>query len=166
VINANMMQRRTANIAIGPSAARSILRQGAIQDLRLVFETLDLSEFTRQGVDEAIIRATDVIQQKTGCSFGAARKFLSLFLRDATHNYLLRQVYKLADVEPLLEVPLDSHVAGYLRREPEGAQLPRWVSIVGLDAQRYAEYQHVASRIAERKNVTRPDLDLFAWRQR
>jgi hypothetical protein len=65
---------------------------------------------------------------------------------------------------PMLEVPLDSHVAGRLRGKPEGRELPRWKSVKRLGYKRSAGYQHVAQQIANRMNLRRADLDVYFWR--
>lgn len=55
--------------------------------------------------------------------WGAARKCLNLFFRDALYNFYLREAYGLAKFEGVLEIPLDSYVGQALRRQDNS--LPR-----------------------------------------
>lgn len=96
--------------------------------------------------------------------WGTARKVMNIFLRTAAYTSPLAAAFGLEKFLPMLEVPLDSHVAGKLRGKPEGRKLPRWKSVKGLEHTRSAEYQHVAQQIASRMNLNRADLDVYFWR--
>ena len=98
-------------------------------------------------------------------SWGAARKFVNIFLRDATYCFWLRDAFGLASVEPVLELPLDSFTAKGLRAEPEGVDLPRWPGVIHLTPLTSTQFQHVAQRVAERKRLDRVHLDLEYWRR-
>lgn len=95
--------------------------------------------------------------------WGAARKALNLFLRDCTYDHHLRAHYGLGKVEPWLEVPLDSYVAGALRKTRKGKGLAKWDSLKGLDDKISGEYQEVAQDIADRQGIARVHLDLGYW---
>lgn len=96
--------------------------------------------------------------------WGAARKFLNLYMREISYNALLREKYHLERIEHLLEVPLDSNVADALQKEKEGVQLPRWPRVIHLTRQTSAQYQSVAEAVAARMRTCRVHLDLLYWR--
>jgi hypothetical protein len=100
-----------------------------------------------------------------GQHWGSARKYLNIFLRDVAYNKYLYRAYKLSAIGPWLEVPLDSHVAGGLREEQGGAVLPRWTTVIGLDATTSATYQKFAFQVAKSKGFDRVHLDLLYWRR-
>jgi hypothetical protein len=95
---------------------------------------------------------------------GAARKAVNLFFRDVLYNKFLCEHYKLAHVEPWLEVPLDGDVAGKLRQEAEGVSLSKWNGIKRLTLEQSNEYQGAAARVAGRKRIARVHLDPLWWR--
>lgn len=80
------------------------------------------------------------------------------------YNRFLCDEFKLTRIEPWLELPLDSHVAKGLKRESGGATLPRWKTVIGLDAKTNRLYQEFASGVAKSKGVARIHLDLYYWR--
>ncbi|MBU1308640.1 MAG: hypothetical protein KKE30_03790, partial [Gammaproteobacteria bacterium] len=96
-------------------------------------------------------------------SWGAARKALNLFLRDVTYNKDLCEYYDLSRIRKWLEIPLDSHVANALKKEPEGVNLPKWCTIKRLTPEISREFQTVATRVAQRKRIARVDLDIYYW---
>jgi hypothetical protein len=101
--------------------------------------------------------------------WGAARKFLNLYLRRTTYNFYLRQAYGLDRIEPFLELPMDSFAAEGLKQEPEGKNLPDWLGVRHLTPEANAIYQAVASRVAERLSterlsICRIHLDMKYWR--
>jgi hypothetical protein len=89
---------------------------------------------------------------------------VNLFLRDVLYNRFLCDHYRLAHVEPWLEVPLDGDVAEQLRRESEGVALSKWNGIKRVTPELSNEYQCAAARVAERKQTARVHLDLLWWR--
>jgi hypothetical protein len=98
-------------------------------------------------------------------NWGAARKFLNIFLRGIIYNRFLCENYNLYHIEPWLELPLDSHVANGLRSEPGGSSLPRWKTVIGLDNKTSQQYQNFASKIAIEKGISLVHLDLIYWRR-
>jgi hypothetical protein len=98
--------------------------------------------------------------------WGACRKFLNIFLRGVVYQKYLVEHYDLHHVEPWLEVPLDSHVAKRLRREPGGRKaVPPWRTVIGLDARTNTKYQKFASEVAARRGIDRVHLDVIYWRR-
>jgi hypothetical protein len=98
--------------------------------------------------------------------WGAARKALNLFLRDALYCSDLASHYGLQAVRGWLEVPLDRYVAqGLCQRYPDLAKgLPRWTRIKHLTPEASREYQLVASTAARKERLARVDLDVIFWR--
>jgi hypothetical protein len=97
-------------------------------------------------------------------SWGAARKALNLFLRDAVYNHDLSHFYGLSKIRGWLEVPLDEDVGTSLCAEPEGKNLPKWLKIKTLQLLDSAQFQSIASAVATRKRMRRVDLDIYYWR--
>jgi len=98
--------------------------------------------------------------------WGSARKFLNIFLRDVIYSRHLCEAWPLKHLESVLEVPLDSHVALDLIAEPEGKDLPRWKTVIGLTPDVNAKFQNVASAVARRSGFARIHLDAIYWRRR
>jgi hypothetical protein len=97
--------------------------------------------------------------------WGTARKALNLFLRDVLYNrYLYEEHRFFQELEPLLELPLDSDAAQGLRQEPEGQQLEKWPKLKCLTVIISDEYQDVAQHVAVRLGFARVHLDLRYWR--
>jgi len=96
--------------------------------------------------------------------WGVARKCMNLFFRDSLYNFYLRQRYSLAELEDDLEIPLDSFVGKALKHEDEGAELPRWHSVVSLTKEHNVRFQTVALLVARRRRTKRVHLDLIYWR--
>jgi hypothetical protein len=164
------LQRRVASLAVGPSTARGMGPPGTIGAARSFLAALDLSALSlvcRSDYPAYLDRLTDdfVRALPEGARFwGAARKFLNIFLRDVFYTRQLCEAFPLHHLEDLLEVPLDSHVGKALRSEPEGASLPRWQTIIGLQTSISAQFQDVASGVARRRGFARVHLDLLYWR--
>jgi hypothetical protein len=109
---------------------------------------------------------TNDLKDKLPCqSWGAARKFLNIFLREALYNRFLSEHYSLRVLERFLGVPLDRFVAVELRGERGGASLPRWRTIIGLEPPESAKYQAFARQVARKKKCARIHLDLWYWRR-
>lgn len=97
--------------------------------------------------------------------WGAARKFLNIFLRNVVYNRYLCDEFGLEQIVPWLEIPLDSHVASGLRAERGGTRLPRWKTVIGLKPEVSRLYQDFAADVAARKGCERVHLDLLYWRR-
>lgn len=141
--------------------------KGTIAVARDYLAALELADFdceTELEFQAALGRATDGFVKRINY-WGAARKFLSIFMRDAVYNRFLCDKYSLTHTCAWLELPLDSHVARGLRDEPEGVSLPRWKTVIGLMPQKSREYQDVAAKVAKRIGCERIHLDLLYWRR-
>ncbi len=167
----NLLQRRIASTSIGPSTARGMGPKGTIEAARSYLASLNLSKFTVESepqfrqVLNRVTRAYVKNLPEGGQHWGPARKFLNIFLRGVVYNRYLCQEYDLYQIEPWLEVPLDSHVANGLRLEKDGDDLPRWTTVKWLQPAISSVYQEFANNIASEKGISRVHLDLFYWRR-
>ena len=104
--------------------------QGFLKDLDLAAISKTLPDRFPHLLDHRTERLRECIGGEK--PWGAARKCLNLFFRDALYSHYLRKHYGLAKFERYLEIPLDSYVGKRLKREPEGADLPAWKNVKGL----------------------------------
>ena len=95
--------------------------------------------------------------------WGAARKAINLFLRDALYNQYLCKQFKLQSIESWLEIPLDSAVAKGLKLQSNRGELPRWPGLKSLEPNQSEEFQFFAAKRANLKGVTRVHLDMYLW---
>lgn len=158
----------TANTVIGPSAARGMLRKGDIQHIREFLDRLDLRRFGdpakfSRALDRNTMALAKILPENR---WGAARKFVNLYMRDATYNFYLRQEYRLDVVEHLLELPMDSYAARRLLEQCERRELPKWKGVIHPTPEANAAYQTFASRIAAREAIHRVHLDVRYWRSK
>lgn len=103
-------------------------------------------------------------------SWGHARKFLSIFLYLCTRDFKIRDRYKLAGLDNLLEIPLDSHVARALQAFEKctihsGGENLTWTSIGQLTSTENDRFQYSAQVLATKFYLSRADLDLKLWRR-
>ena len=98
-----------------------------------------------------------------GRRWGVARKLLNIYLRDCVYSAHLRSAYRLGQIEPFCEVPLDSITAKRLRGSAEGAALPAWPGVGRLTPEVSAHYQIVAGHIAKARKIRPVHLDVFWW---
>jgi hypothetical protein len=164
-----LRQLRIARIAVGASTARGQARSGTVAAARQFLGNLDLSRVPTRS-PERFARWHDVTTEQLrralpGRSppWGAARKFLNIFLRDALYDAQLKRAFTLNSIERWLEVPLDGDVGRRLNTEPEGAALQRWRTIKGLTPTVSAQFQAVAAVVAAREGCARVHLDLLFW---
>jgi hypothetical protein len=83
--------------------------------------------------------------------WGVARKALNLFLRGCLYNHYLRDRYRLANIETLLEVPLDSRVAGELI--DQGNCSTPWRGLKKLTPAQSESFQKCSGELAGRKKL-------------
>jgi hypothetical protein len=164
--------RRTAQAAIGPSALRKQGAAGVVSAARDGAADLDLRRLAKlsgSSFASFLDEATDTLLAmfpKDARNWGAARKGINLYLRDAAYNVDLSAEFGLDALRPYLEVPLDKDVGLGLRAQPEGHELPNWDSIKRLSSRTSQLYQTVATAVAARHGVCRVDLDVYFWRPR
>jgi len=167
----NALHKRIAGTSVGASTARGMGPKGTVAAARCYLANLDLARFSKRSEKEfraVLNRATRAFVKRMprgARHWGAGRKFLNIFLRGVVYNRYLCQEYDLYHIEPWLEVPLDSHVAKELKAEMGGCTLPRWTTVIRLDARTNTKYQRFASEVACRKGICRVHLDLLYWRR-
>ena len=177
----NLLQRRLAQVAIGPSAIRNQGAPGLITILRDYLEKrIDLKLFIDSLDDEAKYKAflnkhTSNIVEKFpnhAKSWGAARKGLNLFLREIVYSHFFSTQFsfpnefnKFNEFVKFMEVPLDKEVANGLIFDSNGL-LPKWVSIKYLTLEESYRYQNQALIIATKEQIARVNLDLMYWRNK
>ena len=164
------MQRHVAMVSVVGTTVRTMAPSGSTKRIQGFLKSLDLCLVSDTDADrfaETLDNLTEQLRnvgENEPLYWGPARKFINLFLRDATYNCLLRHDYRLHSIEPFLELPLDSHVATALRADYEGIALPEFTRVIDVDPVFSASYQTVASAIAAREGVVRVHLDLKYWR--
>ncbi len=129
------------------------------------------------GVEDAV-RFSRILDQWTKIlrsrlqskSWGHARKFLNIYLYLCSRDHKLRNRYRLAGLDDLLEIPLDSHVAKALKafeqckvHSLKGRLV--WTSIGRLTSAQNQEFQRSARALATKLHLSCADLDLILWRQ-
>jgi len=168
------VRTREASISVGASTARG-MPKGTVRAAGNFLRSLDLRLFATR-VEDTFLRRLDATteelanalpRRKRQRNWGGARKFLNIYLRGCLYNRYLCDHYRLAIIDPFLEVPLDKSVAIGLRRKAEknGEQLPRWPGVIHLRAKCSQAYQAFARRAAQSEHYARVHLDLKYWRR-
>ena len=162
------MQRRVATVAIGPSTLRG-QGKGVIQATQDFLARLSLARIPASGearfrvwLDRQTESLLDALPIKNR-PWGAARKAINIFLRDALYNRYLAHRFGLRKLEPWLEIPLDSAVAKGLKRLAGRGVLPPWPGLKHLRKDISDEYQAVAFEMASRKGMAKVHLDMYLW---
>lgn len=162
------LQRKVAFTAVGPSALRGqgkgVLR--ASQDFlaqmslaRIPKSSAKSFQLWLDGQTESLLDTLPIKNRP----WGAARKAVNLFLRDALYNQYLCKQFKLLSIESWLEIPLDSAVAKGLNLQSNRGELPRWPGLKNLKPNISEGFQVFASKQANLKRVARVHLDMYLW---
>jgi N-glycosylase/DNA lyase len=157
------MQKYVAISAIGPSAIRN-QGKGVLKKAQKFCTNMDLSAYKRLHKPVAFLIQLDNDTNKLmnkKLLWGVARKALNLFLRNVTYNAHLRKFYKLQNIEPFLEIPLDSIITKELKKRNK--KLPKWSGLRSLTHDESDLFQNSANRIALQKGIYRVHLDVFLW---
>lgn len=162
------LRRRLASTAIGPSTIRRLAPAGTIDSARAFLENIELAQFadTESEAFEALLdRITSQYQRNVPqLSWGAARKFLNIFLRDCLYNRWVCDDYNLTAIERYLEVPLDRDVVEELQHRAGSETLPPWNGVGLLTEDDSKVFQQYARKVADAIEVLRVDLDIEYWR--
>ena len=163
------MQARTAVVAIGASTLRGQGAPGMVNAAREFLRGMDLRRFAvrrevtfQKCLDDETKKLMAAFPRK-GRSWGAARKAINIFLRDAFYNAYLRDHYALAVAQEWYEIPLDSATARGLRQEDGGSELSRWRGVKHLTPALSVEYQRFAFELARSRRIRRVHLDAYLW---
>ena len=165
-----LMQKRAGNGSVGPSTARGMGPVGTIGAAKKFFHEFDLRSIKANKETiflKKLNAATEDLMSSLpdgGRYWGSSRKFLNIFLRNCLYNQYLCNHYDLNNLEEWLEVPLDSHVGKGLRLEPQGQDLPRWDTVIGLTPEISNQFQEVAQCVAISSGIARVHLDIKYWR--
>lgn len=164
-----LMQSRMAQASIGPSSLRNQGKSRVIEICRnFCSECMDLSKYTPKTFRTQLDKDTRKLLKELGMKetqWGTARKALNLFLRDVFYNKYLAPTYKMDQLEPLLEIPLDTQVAEKIQEYPQGKNLP-WNRIKHTTKDENIAFQDAARDIAKVNILIRfrVHLDLIFWR--
>ena len=167
------LQARLAMLAIGRSTLRSQGAAGMVDHARKFLRALELQQFSLKS-SKNFARVLETQTQLLADSFpeggkgnwGAARKSINIFLRDAVYCRPLCIQFKLETLEPWLELPLDSNsYAGLLEDTSDASQLPPWPGIKNLTPLISRELQTIANSVAKTLGAPRVHLDVRYWRR-
>ena len=175
------IHKRLSIVSVGASAMRNQGASGIVDIARDYFyQSISLDDYIEKlsspdKFGKFLDDHTDKMLKKfpaDGKSWGAARKGLNLFFREAVYNKFISDHYKLAtDLGKFnklirhLEVPLDFDIATGIYKDKNGT-IPKWISIKKLTKNVSDIYQREALAIAGSKQIARVHLDLIYWRQR
>ena len=162
------LQRKVAFGAVGPSTLRGqgkgVLR--ASQDFLARISLARIPKSSRKRFQLWLDRQTELLLNSLPIKnrpWGAARKAINLFLRDALYNKYLSRQFKLQSIETWLEVPLDSAVAKGLKLHSNRGELPRWPGLKNLKPKVSEDFQVFASKQVYLKGIARVHLDMYLW---
>ena len=162
------LQRKVAFTAVGPSALRGqgkgVLRTS--QDFLAQISLTRVPKSSAKRYQLWLDRQTELLLNRLPIKnrpWGAARKAINLFLRDALYNKYLSKQFKLQSIETWFEVPLDSAVAKGLKLHSNRGELPRWPGLKNLKPNISEAFQVFASKQAILKGIARVHLDMYLW---
>ena len=162
------LQRKVAFTAIGPSALRGqgkgVLR--ASQNFLAQISLTKIPKLSKRKFQSWLEHQTTLLLDNLPIKnrpWGAARKAINLFLRDALYNKYLSKKFDLQLIEKWLEVPLDSVVAKGLKLNGDRGELPIWPGLKNLTREVSEDFQVFASKQARLKGIARGHLDMYLW---
>jgi hypothetical protein len=161
-----------AETSIGPSALRGQGASGVIAAARQFVKDLDLGSIpSNDGTSYKrwLDRQTNLMLRTFPAkarNWGAARKALNLFLRDAYYNQFLNRTYHIGLSARHFEIILDSIVARRLRLLDVTGVLPRWAGLKHVTPADSTIFQQFAIRIAKSQKVHPVHLDVLLWSPR
>lgn len=165
------LKNRLAMTAIGRSTLRGQGAPGMVECARKFLRRLDLRPLLKPVKFDAWLNRQTVKLARAfpgdgNGNWGAARKSLNIFLRDAFYCRPLCDHFALEHLEPLLEVPLDSHVYAGIAADMDAlAALPPWPGVKHLSPKISRDLQACAATVALSFGVARVHLDVRYWRR-
>jgi hypothetical protein len=181
------MQQRVADGSVGASTMRNMGPAGTILAVRRflcdptilrAFASLNSRDAFEKLLDEQTEELKKILppgrrERKGkylgdwGERWGVARKCLNIFIYECVLNRPLCEGYiGLAELQPWLEVPLDSYVGRGLNRKDLLKDLPAWESVISLSKSQNSVYQEFASKLAATESIARVHLDLEFYTER
>jgi hypothetical protein len=165
------IQKRVAECSIGPTTLWG-QGKGVTAEARKYLTTMLLDSFSvteekvfLEQLEDHTNKLKDSFPKCAENNWGAARKSLNIFLRDALYNRYLCDHFKLMPIEAWLEVPLDKGVGNGLYKDDPKKSLDKWKSIKGLKPEISQKFQEVAQSVADELSIARVHLDLKYWRR-
>ncbi len=162
------LQRMVAFTAVGPSALRGqgrgvlLASQNFLSKISLVRIPKSNEKKFQRWLDYQTELLLDNLPIKNR-PWGAARKAINLFLREALYNQYLCKQFTLNSIEPWLEIPLDSAVAKGLKLNSNRGELPQWPGLKNLKPNISKSFQVFALKQANLKGLARVHLDMYLW---
>ena len=162
------IQRKVAYTAIGPSALRG-QGKGVLRTSQEFLAHMSLARVPKasfKGYQRWLNRQTELllnIYPIKNRPWGASRKAINLFLRDALYNKYLSKKFRLQLIETWLEIPLDSAVAKGLKSCSNRGELPSWPGLKNLKPNVSECFQVLASKQSILKGIARVHLDMYLW---
>jgi hypothetical protein len=162
------LQRKIAITAVGPSAVRG-QGKGVLRISQNFLAKMSLARVPKSSSKRYQIwldRQTELLLNTLPIKnrpWGAARKVINLFMRDALYNKYLSTQFKLKSIENWLEIPLDSVVANGLKSLGYRGELPQWPGLKKLKPNINECFQAFASKQATSKGIARVHLDMYLW---
>lgn len=157
------VQKHLSWTSVTPTTLRGMLEIGQRKKVCLALSGLPLGEIRTlppEGYADLLDKWTDVVVKESGAPWGAARKGLNIFLRDALYNFYLREHSEILKHQEQMEIPLDGIIMKKLR--DSCGDLER-TAVKSLRPKLSARYQKVASDVAKLRNIARVHLDLDWW---
>lgn len=164
-----ILKNHLAETSVGPSVLRKQGPEGMIKVARDYLKRLDLEKFakcSKEDFQKELNRATKKLRNAfpgNHKNWGAARKVINIFLRNAVYNRNIYRYYRLRKIKHFLEVPLDSYVGKWLMEYNEG--LPAWYKLKELKSEDSNKFQDFAKNLARKNKISRVDLDIIFWRK-
>jgi len=162
------VRRMVAFTSVGPSALRG-QGPGVLQASQDFCSQISLARVPKSSATRYQLwldRQTELLLNILPINnrpWGAARKAINLFMRDALYNKYLSRQFRLQSVETWLKIPLNSAVAKGLKSCGNRGALPRWPGLKSLTADISEAFQVFASRQATLKGIARVHLDMYLW---
>jgi hypothetical protein len=163
------VQRKVAFTAVGPSALRG-QGKGVLRASQDFLSQMSLSRAPKSSAKRYQLwldRQTELLLNILPIKnrpWGAARKAINLFLRDALYNKYLSKHFNLQSIEAWFEIPLDSAVAKGLKKlHSKRGELPAWPGLKNLRPNISESFQVFASKQALSKGIARVHLDMYLW---
>ena len=162
------IQRKVAVSAVGPSALRG-QGKGVLRTSQDFLAHMSLERVPKSNAKKFQLwldRQTELLLDKLAVKnrpWGAARKAINLFLRDAFYNQYLYKKFNLKAIEFWLELPLDNAVTKGLKLQSNKGELPRWPGLKNLNPITSKAFQVFGSKQAKLQGIARIHLDIYLW---
>ncbi|MGU8082829.1 hypothetical protein [Burkholderia pyrrocinia] len=175
---AGRLRRMLARGAVNGGTARRMGPTGTVAAAQAFLAGLNLETFVvdsehafRCQLDKHTLKLQAALPKVDGHGqyWGAARKFLNIFLRHCAYNRYICAEYGLDRLLQWLELPLDRDAAkGLKAAEKEKAsnirsKLPYWAGVIHLTPAQSDLFQSFAKQTATTKNLYRVHLDILYW---